>query len=319
MQKWLLYLLVPFLLGTGTLQGQNCCSGGTPLSSNLGIQTQQKGILGIQLSYNYNTQRDFISGNKKVDQNNRKRDTHSGLLRASYAFTNRISVSTLFSLIQEVEQNTNLLGNRTTNTVGGIGDVVGLIQYAVIQKPTQELLIAGGVKAPLGSTSQENPDNGIVYNIDLQPGSGSWDYLMGLNYSINHLLKPNLNLVILGTYRISTSADRFDGQQQYKFGNELQSFAGFQDQYLIKNFLVHPSLLIRYRYADIDQVDGFDVSGTGGHWVHLVPGIGFEISPELRVGLSGEIPIYRNLNEIQLTTTTIITLALNYKLRIHED
>ena len=76
----ILFKAVLFVLGCSicsSLWSQACCSGGTPLAGNLGIQNYQNDILSFQLTYDYNTQRDLFNESDRLDDDNRIRNTHS--------------------------------------------------------------------------------------------------------------------------------------------------------------------------------------------------------------------------------------------------
>ena len=78
-------ILVLFVIGTlglpAFLHGQACCSGGTPLSGSLGLQNLEGQSVLLEVNYDYNTQHDLVSGSSKLNDNPRRRNTHSILLR----------------------------------------------------------------------------------------------------------------------------------------------------------------------------------------------------------------------------------------------
>ena len=89
---------------------------------------------------------------------------------------------------------------------------------------------------------------------------------------------PGFTLNATVGYRITTPAERFEGDFKYRFGNEAMFTAGLQKSFLIKNVSVNPSLYFNYRNTLSDKVDGAEVSGTGGSWVNMSPGINIEPS-----------------------------------------
>jgi hypothetical protein len=50
------------------------------------------------------------------------------------------------------------------------------------------------------------------------------------------------------TYRLTSPADRYNGGQEYEFGNELQVITGLAGSYFIGLWVVDPSLLVRFRH-----------------------------------------------------------------------
>ena len=56
----------------------------------------------------------------------------------------------------------------------GIGDIVVLANYQVYARNGYDWALQGGVKTPTGET-----DVGARLETEFQPGSGSWDFLVG--------------------------------------------------------------------------------------------------------------------------------------------
>ena len=309
----LVQILMFSIICSEKTSAQACCSGGTPLSSNLGIQSVKNNSLQLQLSYNDNRQGTLIHSSTVLKGNNRLRNTHSIILRTSYGISKKISVTGLFSLIRQEEIVKTLLGGENFQMAQGVGDIVLMMQYQAVEKNDQYFILAGGLKMPTGATDRLDNELGIPLNPDLQPGTGSWDYLFGINYSANHILKPNLTFLAVSTLRLTTAAERFNGLQIYEFGDEFQILSGFKDSYFIKKWIFNPSVMLRYRNTQIDKTNNIETPNTGGHWLHLVPEIDFDISSAFGFGISGELPLYRKLKGTQLTTSYIFKLTLDYK------
>lgn len=66
----------------------------------------------------------------------------------------------------------------------GVGDLLLLGQYRVMTRASFDASILFGVKAPTGETDVRD-DDGIRFETEFQPGSGSWDYLIGVSLSNN--------------------------------------------------------------------------------------------------------------------------------------
>lgn len=61
----------------------------------------------------------------------------------------------------------------------GIGDLSALAQWRFLETPGGfEAALLAGIKAPTGRTREANAD-GEVLDAEFQPGSGSWDYMIG--------------------------------------------------------------------------------------------------------------------------------------------
>ncbi len=97
-------------------------------------------------------------------------------------------------IILPFENNTQQIGDVRRYQVQGIGDPIILQSYQLINTKrdtlknefAQRLSIGGGIKFPLGKTNLHY-ENGTP-NLDLQPGSGSWDLLGMFIYSMKYRL-----------------------------------------------------------------------------------------------------------------------------------
>src|SRR5690348_4049433 len=98
-------------------------------------------------------------------------------------------------------------------SVAGIGDLNLLAKYRLTEGQGVGFALIGGIKVPTGSTHRSSPD-GERLETEHQPGSGSWDPILGASASAK-----------LGAVRLTGSAlyqlSR-EGAQQTRLGNRLQ-------------------------------------------------------------------------------------------------
>ena len=183
------YLLIGasfVLLSTTTiLQAQTCCSGGVPLSGNLGLPVADQNTWQFSLSYDLNVLQTLKTGTEKLDERNRKRTTHSIMFETGYTFSKRFSADIFLSYIRQ-ERNIRNPGLPSQNLhTSGIGDAVLLLKYNIITEGPVVLTIGVGPKLPTGASDLTK--NGILLGADLQPGSGAWMGYSGRTLSINCL------------------------------------------------------------------------------------------------------------------------------------
>jgi hypothetical protein len=161
-------------------------------------------------------------------------------------------------IILPFENNTQTIGDHRRYQVQGIGDPIILQSYQLINTKrdtaknefAQRLSVGGGIKFPLGKTNLHY-ENGTP-NLDLQPGSGSWDllgmfvYLMkyrfvGLSSNLTvkwngkdlqnyrYGLSSNLNFNLFADLNIKKSTLRLTGGT-YIERAELDASYSFVDQ-----------------------------------------------------------------------------------------
>jgi len=207
------------------------------------------------------------------------------------------------SIVLQEERIQNQGNDTRTVKAQGIGDLISLVQFQLYQDDQQDWLLATGVKWPIGSKSHRNPTTNIPLHPDLQPGTGALDFLAITYYGRNHFLWPGNRFNLTLSYKHSTSADRFNGQQEYQFGDELFAESGISFPFIIHKVLTYPAINFRYRFQTPAKTNGLSTPFTGGHWLNIAPGFRVMLGTDLSAFFVAEIPLYRQVNSIQLTTS----------------
>ena len=295
---------------------QTCCSGGVPLSNNLGLPNEGSNSLILGLAYDYNNLNTLNTGRSELNDDSRLRITNSVLFNVGYAITDRFAVETLFTWVNQTRTITQFENENFTET-RGLGDAIALAKYNFpkIWGQSSTLEFGLGVKAPLGKANLTN-EQGIILTADLQPGSGAWDTLLFMAFSKALGFRPSGILSLITTVRFTgENNDYLNGRSVYEFGNELQVNLGYTDQFLMFNTIMNPGLILKYRKVDFDRIDGSDLPNTGGEWLFLRPELTINLGANLR-GLSRlEVPVYSFVEGTQLTPTLRFTTGLNLLLK----
>ena len=299
------FLLVIYLLFviTGISFGQTCCSGGVPVSSNLGLPAGESKTLQFSLNYDLNVLETLKAGREVLDDNSRSRKTHSFLFQAGYSFSNRFSADVFFSWVRQ-ERTISQFGNRNFTSTDGIGDAVFLVKYKVLDLNNGLTTFTAGLgtKLPTGSSDLRD-DRGITLNADLQPGSGAWDGLLWSQFTQVLGFRPSMSLIATGIFSLRGTNDDYLGSQAYQFGNEFQLRAGVSDRWTIGNSIVDPALLFRFRTVAPDQNNNAEVPSTGGQWIFVNPGFTYWFTPDLSANANVELPLLANITGTQVTPT----------------
>ncbi|SED07985.1 hypothetical protein SAMN04489761_4206 [Tenacibaculum sp. MAR_2009_124] len=288
---------------------QTCCSGGVPLSNNIGLPILEKGTIQVGLFYDYNNLNTLNRGSEILDDSNRLRTTHSVLLNLGYSITSRLSVETLLTW---VNQQRRILSNNNIDESFGIGDAIILARYRLLEFKNWNYSIGGGVKLPLGATDREN-NLGITLNADLQPGSNTYDAILMSSIGTYFNFRKSLNLTMRYTFRATGVNTSYLGDNDYKFGNEQQFFFIISDQFLLFKELFESSLQLKYRNANRDVLNDNDIINTGGDWFFIRPTITYNLSKSFHVNSSVEVPLYSNVDGIQLTPTYRLNVGLTFR------
>ena len=317
LQKTYLVSIIFVLLSSTSVNGQGCCSGGTPLSGNLDIAANPSKTLSVRLTYDNNKLQDLLVQTKELEDKTRTRLSNSVLLRLNYSLNKRIAFTSLLTYSNQIEK-VEFQNFSSKSQAVGLGDIVFFVQYNFINSNKTSLSSAVGIKAPTGRIDRANDDTGLLLPPDLQPGTGALDYLFSSQYARKNLFDKNLNFQAGLTYRLATPAERFNSQQIYKFGNEFQFFAGMSNSFYIKKSILTPQLTLRYRHTGFDETNEVKTANTGGHWTYLSLSSLFSPNSKISFFIQGSFPLYRNLDGVQLTTSYRITTSVSYAFTFKE-
>jgi hypothetical protein len=282
---------------------QSCCSGGVPISNNLGLPASEEKTLQFAMSYDLNLLNTLKDGSNKLDDNSRKRLTHSILLQGGYVFNKKWSTELLASWIQQ-ERIIRQFGNTNQTTTRGLGDAVILVKYKLLSNNIKGIrwFIGAGPKFPTGSSNEKDKNN-ISLNADLQPGSGALDAIAWTQFSKNSKRRPSLTYSGTATFSLKGKNNNYLGSQVYQFGNEWIIIAGIADQFVTSGFLWGASVQTIYRRAFQDENDGEKTPGTGGRWIFIRPGFTIKPGRTSAINISASVPAYSWVRDTQLTPT----------------
>jgi hypothetical protein len=316
MKNTSIILILLLFLASATSKGQTCCSGGVPISTNLGLPPSFAGTAQFTLTYDINVLRTLKEGTTTIEDRARERITRSIILSAGYSITDRIGMEVLLPWVRQERNIEQPGGFSDFEDTQGIGDLLLLFKYRVTSVNNQRhvLSVGAGPKMPTGSAREVN-GRGLILNADLQPGSGAWDGIFWTNYIYHMSGRPTMSLYSVLTYRLTgTNENYLNSTSTYKIGNNFRALIGVSDQIKVGSIMVNPNLGFRFRKAREDRFNGDPVTSTGGEWAFIVPGIGVGILPNLTVETNFEVPIYANPSGTQLTPTYRVNVGLHYVL-----
>ncbi len=158
----------------------------------------------------------------------------------------------------------------------GLGDASVYGNYAIINQSDttanhlikRKLLIGAGVKAPTGSSDLNRTEGTVLPN--MQPGTGTWDYNVGLQY---HQKISDWGFSIESNYKMN-GADYYRHQFGNRWSSSITAFRAITLNY-IENSLV-PQLGLQHVHAakDYRNVSKGEVNlYSGGHFLHATLGL----------------------------------------------
>ncbi len=300
-----LWLLVIVLIFLGTANA-NACSCGCEVLGNFGVggpiitmpaYTLPKSKLALNTSLRYQ------------DMDNLTGHDSEMLLTASIAYG--LTDDLTLSLSYPYRFLYGLKMNEEGNSIG-FGDMTLLAKYRFlnggkfcgsrcnetgISRKLQAAILAG-IKMPTGQTNEKD-NEGFRFSIDDQPGTGSWDPVMGLAFS---LPVNNFSFDTSAIYRLSTQ-----GIQQTTMG-DIVSFNSaitynFQS-YRVLGQAIKPAVVLEMNSIWQEKLEegGVKENETGGLVMFLSPGLRAAINDFTIVNLLIGFPIISDLNGTQPDT-----------------
>lgn len=309
-------LLLTLTAPTVSSFGQTCCSGGVPMSGNLGLPSDSKGTLQLSLSHDVNILRTLKFENELLDDNSRERITNSTILEIGYTITNRISVDFLGSVVQQ--SRTIFSPVESSSETSGIGDAILLLKYRLTRIESPRTIVFGlGSKLSTGKTDYRN-EQGILYSADLQPGSGAIDQVLWASFSQQFPFRKSMSLSITPVYRFTGKNNSYLGSETYEFGDEFQALLSLSDRVNIGRILLDPAISFRYRFASEDKINSSVLPNSGGNWVFLVPSVAFPINQSFSLASALDLPVYSRPDGTQLSPSLRLNISLFLRLNRSE-
>ncbi len=179
-------------------------------------------------------------------------------------------------LIVPYVRNTQEIDASVQYFVQGVGDVLLMQNYMLFNTKAlsdsivfkHRLSFGVGVKLPTGKIDVERPRG--VPNIDLQPGTGSWDGLVSTTYSAMY---QQAGVMLNGNFKVNTF-----NREEFKYGNTMNlSGSLFYLIQLGKKMQLMPNVGVYAEYFGKDSHDREPVDLSGGSTWMLDGGVSWYI------------------------------------------
>lgn len=300
-----------FFLFLSSMSFGQCCSGGVPLSSAVGLPPAAVGTLQLNINYNWNHLSRLKSGAVLLYDKLRQRNTHAQIVASGYRFSPAISVDFFGAFVRQERTINASNGIKNFVFTQGIGDIVLLPKYHL----SESFILGLGIKLPTGSSNFSDL-NGIALPADLQPGSGAVDWIPYAYYHTTFNPRPSLQLASKLTYRFTgKNRQYFNTDNSYQFGNELQWQITLSDQLVVQHTLVDPSVGFRLRWAGRDFFNTQAFPSSGGNFVFVSIGFSVQLLPGFKWQWNATFPLYSFVNETQLISNFSLTTGIQWRLR----
>lgn len=211
--------------------------------------------------------------------------------------------------------------NDFTMKTQGMGDAKIYLMYGLVKKIHHQLIVSGGCSLPMGSIQVLGKKDDFMYAGQrlpymMQLGSGTFDFLSSLNYTFQQRKMAfafQLSSVIRTSYNINN----------YVLGNGI----GINTWYAY-NWWNNFSNSIRFDISSMGKIQGRDktvysyneigsnTNNYGGQRINLFLGMAYNFNTGFiknnRISLEYGLPLYQNINGIQLKAKSIFNVTWNY-------
>lgn len=286
--KQTLILILALLIFRQLAYGQ-CCAPGNPVSGSEYIGTLPKKTLRTITFYRHSYSNTYFEGSEESEY----QGTESGYdfigEVISYGLVKKITIETELGYYIDKYQESDVLDRFTTY---GFSNAVLSTKYAVLKtKKDLELSLGAGIKFPV-TRKIFRDENGVPYPQEVQPSTGAFGFV-GQLFFFQGFKEKKWRLVFHGRYERNGY-----NSEDYRFGDALFTslFAGWG---FAKNWAATLQLRNEYRWEDWQGDTRYLV--TGGEILFFSPQVSYTFKPRLTISITGDIPVYRNYNGVQLS------------------
>lgn len=228
-------------------------------------------------------------------------------IRGVYYLNKRLSLMGSVPIINNIKH----MDGKKKFDFTNIGDPIVLANYNLVNtkltpglKFNHRLNVGGGMKFPLGKSDLMIDDE--LIETDMQPGTGSLDFLVSTDYIFtikNFGLLNNIN------YKFNT----VNKSNDYKYGSSWNhTITAFYLKKLTDNITIMPNTGFYYEYANTDMLNGNYIPQSGGMVTFGTFGFNFYIK-KVRLETSYQTALHNSMNgNTQLPTKNRVTVGLSY-------
>jgi len=317
------YILIVFifLFFNNNTNGQGCCSGssGNPMAGGLSTGVLQEKQIEISTNYQYTFSEKFFAG--KNDTTNLFDNLNSNylFLRTEYGLTKKLTLS----LSAGYYLNKSQIGGIKPNSSSGFGDLIVFPRFNIYNKDMPfsrlEATIGVGLKIPVGTHRDSSLIIPAIDYWEINPpitqlSSGSYDLLL---YSF--FLK-DFKLNKLKFFSSIFHIKKGYNSLEQKMGN-YTSIALNASRMINKNINITTQIkgenITKMIAGNVWNKDELEFS-SGSKKLFFTPLISYRYE-NLGVFISYELPIYQNINGVQIGSQNKITIGINYSFKENKE
>ncbi|MFM9916664.1 MAG: hypothetical protein ACKVOX_12705 [Rhizobacter sp.] len=227
------------------------------------------------------------------------------LATVGYGFDRDWSVSVRIPVLKRdhvhnvIDEETGVAGERERWRYTRLGDVqVQARRQFSAEGSATSFALFGGVKLPTGTTRVTNGE-GSRAERSLQPGTGTTDVVLGL--AGRHVV--NATNALIGQASVTQAVN---SDEHFKPGRRSELSVGWSHAY---SHGLGAVLQLNLRHRDRDRGAQAEPDNSGSTLLDLSPGITVGIGPASTLYAYVQVPVYQNVNGIQLVPRASFVLG----------
>lgn len=225
----------------------------------------------------------------------------------TYGLAPGLTASAILPYARKLEASAN---DRVSSTA--IGDVSLMMRYHLSTSEcssAEVVSFTGGVKFATGSTSVTN--NGESLDPDIQPGTGTTDFIGGIGYYRSFGLLDLSSNLLAGIRGVG------DGASGHVYGNTLNY--DLTGRYRVWKSLSSPHAVsgavgLRGEWRGAELQDHVRLEDSGGNVLYAAPALQYQFANRSMIEGSVWLPIDRQLNGAQLGETVKVLVGAQWGL-----
>lgn len=259
-----------------------------------------------------------------IDAHSTSYDVNIGL-GAAYGITHELTISIEVPYVRHdnIRAAGPGLGVEHLGSVAGVGDVSLLAKYRLTPEGSAGFALIGGFKVPTGST-HERDRFGNRFETEHQPGTGSWDLILGASAGTK---LGRLNLAASAIYQLAG-----EGAQNTKLGNRLQGGIalsrhfgplenehGDDDHDDARHNAPHPHSSSWDAFVELageaegrQQIGNVVERDSGGKWVWVAPGATFTSASGWSASAALAVPVWQRIRSSHPSNADRFMLSLGH-------
>jgi hypothetical protein len=201
----------------------------------------------------------------------------------------------------------------------GIGDALLFGQRRLTGNDNTDVSILFGIKTPTGETDVKD-NNGVRFETEFQPGSGSWDFLVGVAVSKNvRRFGYHANVLYNATTEGSQSTEigdvfSFNAAMSYRLSEGRHPDNGHEHHHQseLKGLKWDLIMELNGETRGKNKIFGISETNSGGTTVYLSPGVKVSAGNGIGGFISLGIPVLQNLNGTQTDVDNRIVAGISF-------